>query len=159
MKTRLALLLCAVGVSGHAQSAGTFTAIGNMITPRAWHTATLLPDGHVLIAGGVDVNAIGDLASAELFDPSTGTFSPTGNMSVARAQFTATLLPNGKVLIAGSDGITPLGTAELYDPKTGTFTVTGSMISDGSYFHTATLLPDGRVLFVAQGFYGYGAQV
>ncbi len=99
------------------------------------------------------------LASAELYDPSTGIFTATGNMSVARAQFTATLLPNGKVLIAGSDGITPLGTAELYDPSTGTFSPTGNMIVDGSYFHTATLLPDGRVLFVAEEYGGSGAQV
>ncbi len=163
MKTSLVLPLFLFGVVGRgatalAQSAGAFTATASMATPRVWHTATLLPDGHVLIAGGAAAGGV-NLASAELFDPSTRIFSPTANMSVARIEHTATLLPNGKVLIAGSDGVTTPGSAELYDPKAGTFTVTGSMMADGSYFHTATLLPDGRVLFVAQGYYGSGAQV
>jgi hypothetical protein len=73
-------------------------------------TATLLPDGMVLIAGGW--GSAGGLADAELYDPCAGTFAATGSMSVARSDHTATLLPNGQVLIAGGDY---QGTAELYE--------------------------------------------
>ena len=86
-------------------STGTFTATGGMATSRLVHTATLLPNGKVLIAGGArDISPNGNylpLASAELYDPSSGTFTATGNMARSRVGHTATLLPNGKVLIAG----------------------------------------------------------
>ena len=122
-----------------AQSTGTFTATGNMIAARAGHTATLLGNGKVLIAGGG--------ISAELYDPSSRTFIPTGNMTTSRSHQTATLLNDGKVLIAGgagTNGIT-LNSAELYDPLTGSFARIGNMIS-ARWGHTSTLLNDGRVL-------------
>src|ERR1700733_13100208 len=152
----LQVLLFAAGAAALAQSPGTFAATGSMTTPRGWHTATLLPDGRVLIAGGSDYNNPA-LASAELYDPSTGIFTATGNMTVGRIDHTATLLANGKVLIAGGDASAQTEsatggfhlTAELYDPATGTFAATGNMIVDGGYEYAATLLPDGRVLFVA----------
>jgi hypothetical protein len=117
---------------------GTWTATGSMGNARASHTATLLPNGKVLVAGGDDVGS-----SAELYDPETGTWTATGSLGNARASHTATLLPNGKVLVAGGFG--GRSSAELYDPGTGTWTATGSM-SDRRVSHTATLLPNGKVL-------------
>src|SRR5258708_14595908 len=71
-----------------------------MTTPRDLATATVLPNGKVLVVGGYDATGA-TLASAELYDPATGVFTATGSMSVPRQEHTATLLPNGKVLIAG----------------------------------------------------------
>jgi Galactose oxidase, central domain/Kelch motif len=127
---------------------GTFSPTGSLATARNLHTATLLLDGRVLIAGGNDTRTH-PLASAELYDPKTGTFKPTGSMTTARSFHTATLMSDGRVLIAGGassgwDG-NFLASAEIYDPKTGTFTATDHMADPrGSY--TATLLSDGRVL-------------
>ena len=80
-------------------ASGTWTATGSLATARYHHTATLLPNGKVLVAGGFDGS--GYLASAELYDPASGTWTATGSLATARDYHTATLLPNGKVLVAG----------------------------------------------------------
>jgi WD40 repeat protein len=133
---------------------GTFSATGSMTAGRAGHTATLLPNGKVLVAAGLDPNS-GALASAELYDPTTGAFSATGSMITARYIHTATLLPNGQVLVAAGYNSGALASAELYDPTTGTFSATGSMTT-ARYYHAATLLPNGKVL-VAGGSSGTAA--
>ena len=126
------------------REAGSVNSVGGMTARRAAHTATLLPNGKVLIAGGFagDENS---LASAEVFDLTTSTFSPAGNMSATRAGHTATLLPNGKVLIAGGYNGSYLTSAELYDPSARTFTPTARMVTARSG-HVATLLNNGKVL-------------
>jgi len=125
----------------------TFTPTGDMNEPRDGHTATLLPDGQVLIVGGWNVR--NRSSTAELYDPQTGKFAYTGSMMAPRQGFTATLLKNGQVLIAGGDSArnAPQFTAELYDPVTGRFTPTRSL-NNGRVAHTATLLNDGRVLLI-----------
>jgi hypothetical protein len=133
--------------------AGTFAAVGSMATVRIFHTATLLQDGRVLIAGGYD--SLGNwLSSTELYDPAVGTFSPTGSMTMARGRHTATLLPNGKALMAGgvpsTEAFQGTSSAELYDPMAETSTPTGNMTAT-RWGHTATLLPYGEV-FITGGY-------
>ena len=126
---------------------------GSMAEGRSEHTATLLPDGRVLIIGG-EKASFEKHASAEIWDPATGAFEPTGSMAEGRKSHTATLLPDGRVLVAGGSGNPDgygdnfLTTAEIWDPASGEFSPTGSM-ADSRIYHTATLLPDGRVLAVA----------
>jgi N-acetylneuraminic acid mutarotase len=140
---------------------GTWSVTGNLNTTRDGATATLLPNGKVLVAGGwgnCTTNAgCRFLSSTELFDPATGTWSATGNLNTTRIGHTATLLQNGKVLVAAglinyqSGAI--LNSAELYDPATGTWSITGSLNAARSD-HTATLLPNGRVLVAGGQFSG-----
>ena len=142
--------LLAIGLAATTTApafAGTWTATGSMSTARLKHTATLLPNSQVLVAGGV--NSTGFITSAELYDPTTGKWTSTGSMTTARGDRTATLLPNGDVLVAGglTNGNSSIGTActataELYDPSTGQWTTTGSMTTPRAN-HTATLLNDG----------------
>ena len=113
---------------------------------RYGHTATLLPDGRVLIAGGRRSNPISD---AELYDPTTKTWAITGSLLVARSGHMATLLNDGRVLVTGGSGDS---SAELYDPMSGTWSSAGLMSTNRSRF-SANLLLDGRVL-VAGGFDG-----
>ncbi len=132
-------------ICGMMGGLNTFTGTGSLTTARESHTATLLPNGKVLVSGGY--GTAGALASAELYDPATGVWTATGSLTTARYMHTATLLPNGKVLVSGGDSISShsLASAELYDPATGLWTATGSLTT-ARFFHTATLLPNGKVL-------------
>ena len=136
------------------EPAGTLT--GDMAIPRAFHTATLLPDGRVLVVGGATstVQCCGnteDLASVELFDPASGTWSETGSLYQVRFGHDALLLPNGNVLVIGGQGSRmDLTSVESFDSSTETWSVIGSLTTP-RLGATVTLLPDGTVL-VAGGF-------
>lgn len=130
---------------------GGIIPTNNMNTPRSGHTATLLPDGRVLIVGGMERNGV-FLNSAEIYNPATGNFTASvKNMNVWRGGHNAVLLPNGKVLIAGGFGDGgALASAEIYNPADGTFSPTGNMNARRGDF-SATLLPNGKVLIAGSG--------
>lgn len=145
---------------------------GELREPRIDHQATLLPNGKVLVAGGSegsvivsaqselhgqsaaaqianDSSQINYIAAAELYDPITEQWSTTGSLIIPRSLHTLTLLTNGKVLVAGGVGgfltLNRLSISELYDPAIGRWTLTASL-NVGRGMHTATLLPNGKVL-------------
>ena len=129
---------------------GLWSRAASLTTGREEHTATLLPSGKVLVAGGTDGRGR-VLASAELYDPVRNRWTSAGSMGATRIDHTATLLPSGKVLVAGGV-VMPypapsLASAELYDPSTNSWSMAAPMIESRTR-HTATLLPDGRVLVV-----------
>jgi hypothetical protein len=125
-----------------------------MATPRAYHTATALPDGRVLLTGGFSGSVLGGrvTAGAELFDPATGLFTPAPPMSAPRYRHAAALLPDGRVLVTGGwSGRATLVFTELYDPATGLWTAAEPMRTRRSG-HTMTLLPDSTLLVVGGRF-------
>jgi N-acetylneuraminic acid mutarotase len=136
--------------TAEAGTSGVWSAAANLITGREEHTATLLQNGTVLVTGGTDGRDKA-LASAELYDPRTNRWKSAGTMATTRLDHTATLLRNGKVLVVGgldaSFPSTTLASTELYDPNTNRWSAAASM-SSGRARHTATGLPDGRVLVV-----------
>ncbi|HEX5745266.1 MAG TPA: kelch repeat-containing protein [Archangium sp.] len=120
----------------------TWVPTGDTSANRRTYTATLLPDGRVLVMGGEDKPS-----TAELYDPATGTWRAAAPIREGRIKHTATLLPNGRVLVAGGENAsgTRHASAEVYDPATNTWTTTGNL-NTARGAHTATLLKDGRVL-------------
>jgi hypothetical protein len=146
--TIAAVLVVVMNAFAFAAS-GTWTSTGAMLSARDGHTATLLTNGKVLVAGGTN-NGVA-LTSAELYNRTTGTWASTGSMHVARTLARSVLLSNGKVLVMGgcvNDCLSATTrSAELYNPSAGTFTATGSMVQARAEFGIA-LLANGQVLVV-----------
>jgi hypothetical protein len=134
---------------------GTWNVTGSLDTGRWGHTAALLPDGTVLVAGGRADYSGPALASAEIYDPVSGTWSPAPPLSVPRCFHSSTRLADDRVLVAGgrfgTGGSEVHASAEIYDPVTGAWSPAGSL-STPREGHSATLLPDGQVL-VVNGYY------
>jgi N-acetylneuraminic acid mutarotase len=144
------VLAAGLAPAPHLQAATDWTAAAALLGVRIRHTATLLGDGRLLVAGGHPSNVSGP--TAEIYDPRTNTWSATANnMKAERFAHTATMLLDGRVLVAGGE---TQGSAELFDPAANTWTAAANMKAARS-FHTATLLPDGRVLVVGGRNYNY----
>ena len=127
----------------------TWSAVGSLAEARAHHSATLLANGKVLVAGGSSNNANLPINSAELFDPATNIWSAAGSFLVERRDHETTLLPDGRVLMAGGGNnfAGSLASADLYDPATNTWSPAGSLARARNYL-TLTLLGNGKILAV-----------
>ncbi len=129
--------------------AGTWTTTDSMDVPRYHHSATLLNNGKVLVAGGIiAANAPVITSSAEIYDPATGLFSPVASMNTPHMAHIALLLQDGRVLVAGNTTA-----AEVYDPVANTWTTVGSMTTlRNQGYYSAVLLPNGKVLITGGSF-------
>jgi uncharacterized repeat protein (TIGR01451 family) len=132
---------------------GTWASAGSLANARSGAAAVRLPNGKVFVAGGDPQGLVNEpvLTSTEIYDPAMNSWAPGASMANSRASLTLTRLGNGKVLAAGGyesssiDGVQALASSELYDPATNTWSDADSMAVP-RFLHTATLLPDGRVL-------------
>ena len=128
-----------------AGQSGTWTATGSLITARFYHTATLLPNGKVLVAGGGVDRTISRARNFTIRRTGPGR-RPAASPPHASDR-TATLLPNGKVLVAGGlSGVRLLHDSELYDPASGTWTATGSLINARNLITRRRCCPTARCL-------------
>ncbi len=121
---------------------------GTLVTPRSDHTATLLADGRVLLAGGYD-GALAATASSEIYNPAANAWTATGNLNQGRRDHGTVLLSDGRALSMGGsttgDVSTVTNSAEIYNPAIGLWSVTANMITARSYFDPM-LLANGKVL-------------
>lgn len=141
---------------------GKWSATGNLRTGRGGHSSTLLADGKVLIAGGINYTADGTpiFASAELYDPETGNWTETGSMAVPRFKHAAVRLTSGEVLVVGGTSVEPsdrqpLASAEIYNPTTGIWRGVGRLTTAREQVR-AVLLADDRVLVTGGAFGPFG---
>ena len=127
---------------------------GALVHPRTDHTATLLADGRVLLAGGIAYARVGIVATAtcEIYNPATNKWRATRSMNEARRVAGSVLLPDGRVLVMGGATTTevPLSSAEIYDPATRVWSVTTSM-NRARLAISPIVLPDGMVLVAGGG--------
>ncbi|MHB8384252.1 MAG: Kelch repeat-containing protein, partial [Candidatus Binataceae bacterium] len=132
-------------------ASGAFLDTAPMSVPREGHTATLLRDGRVLVAGGSS-NGTVTIDSAEIYDPARGKWSPAGHMTVPREAHVAVLLGSGKVLIAGGGrggmpgGYISYQNAEIFDPSSKKFSALAAPMHSDRVGAAAVLLDDGRAL-------------
>lgn len=144
----------------------TLSAGPSMAASRAFHTATTLPDGRVLLAGGIGDSLGNGTASCEIFHPASGQFLAAGPMTVPRAGHGAALLQDGRVLVCGGipsfvGGSTNLGavlnaawnTGEVYDPAADVWTPVQNAMGSPRFLPAVAILPSGAVL-VASGING-----
>ena len=147
----LCLLLVLAAQNARAVSSGVWSATGSMSQERYNHSATLLPSGNVMVAGGWGTGGYDPLTSVEIYNSAAGTWSAGAALSSDRYSHTATLLPNGNVLVvAGIIGGGYTTTAAYYNPTANSWTATGSLTT-GRGSHTATPLQNGRVLVAGGG--------
>src|SRR5213593_933619 len=147
----IALALSALALNSSAAppvSTGCFSLVGSMSQFRRVHTATLLTNGQVLVAGGTP---FAEAATSEIYDPFTTTWTNSGPLTRGRAFHTATLLQDGRVVVTGGQTANQLlASTELYDPPSGRWIGAG-VLNEACEAHTATLLNSGLVL-IAGGF-------
>ena len=130
------------------QDLATPAVVTGSLTNGRWnHSATLLPNGKVLVAGGFGTNP----NSAELYDPVTNAWTSAGSLVNGRSMHTSTLLRNGKVLIIGGfDGVNVLSSIEQYDPTvadpTKSWSTYAKILNTPRAMHTSTLLSNDKVL-------------
>jgi hypothetical protein len=138
----------------HAAANYEFVSAGNLNVPRGYHTATLLQDGRVLVAGGTNVDK---LASVEIYDPKNDSWVLAKPMSTPRSQHEAVLLNDGRVLVVGGDSQNNETSSEIYDPTAGQWSLTGSLVEKRTGAFTLTFLTNGKVL--ATGGSGAGGEL
>lgn len=129
------------GIDRFDPAAGRYTRVGNLATGRSNHSAVRLPDGRILVCGGL--TSTSEAPFAELVDEVTGQAQRAGTMAEPRLRHTATLLSSGRVLVTGGLG---RASAELWEPATGRWRRLAARMAHDRQFHTATALADGRVL-------------